>query len=69
MPNRPSDYYRERAAEARRSAEEMMDKVAVRAMLDIAQRYDLMARIAAQKEARMAAAAVPHCMDRRPDKR
>ena len=47
---RASRYWRERAEEARTTAESMLDSVAREAMLDIASKYDLMARRAAEHE-------------------
>jgi hypothetical protein len=45
-----SRYWRERAEEARSIAESMLDCVARATMLDIASKYDLMARRAAERE-------------------
>ena len=49
---RTERYWRDRAEEARNIADKMVDKVAKEMMLDIAKRYDLMARLAAEREGR-----------------
>ena len=49
---RSARYWRERAEEARAMAEQMLDRVARETMLEIARRYDIMAKLAAEREAR-----------------
>ena len=48
-----SQYWRDRAAEARAMANKMAEGIPRATMLDIATKYDLMAKAAAEKEARL----------------
>jgi hypothetical protein len=48
---RTSDYWRERAEEARTKADQMRDATAKTIMLEIAQKYEAMAERAARREA------------------
>ena len=49
---RTAKYWHDRADEARAKADEMLDRLARDTMLDIAKKYDLMARLAAEREGR-----------------
>jgi hypothetical protein len=46
-----SDYWRKRAAEARRRTDQMQDATAKTIMLEIVQKYEAMADLAARREA------------------
>jgi hypothetical protein len=51
---RTAKYWRARADEARARAEEMQDGIAKETMLDVAKKYGLLARLAAEREGRIA---------------
>ena len=53
MPYRGTKYWRDRAIEIRASAERTRDALARDTLLDIAKKYDLMAKIAAEHEGRI----------------
>ena len=46
-----SEYWRERAEEARRRTDQMQDSTAKSIMLEIVQKYEAMAKLAARREA------------------
>src|SRR5688572_15974039 len=50
MPSNGTKYWRDKAIEIRASAERTLDALARETLLDIAKKYDLMAKIAAEHE-------------------